>query len=85
MDEEKTKAIITIKDETHTIGNLLKTYIYEMIPDISFVGYQCVPHKQEMVLTIIHKASQEDLITLLEKVFRTLSKLFKFLKKMLMN
>ncbi|AJL34126.1 BA71V-H359L (j1L) [African swine fever virus] len=81
MDEEKTKAIITIKDETHTIGNLLKTCIYEMIPDISFVGYQCIPHKQEMVLTIIHKASQEDLITLLEKSIQNIIQIFQTLEK----
>lgn len=52
-----------------------------MIPDISFVGYQCVPHKQEMVLTIIHKASQEDLITLLEKSIQNIIQTFQILEK----
>ena len=44
---------ITIQNETHTLGNLLQSYVLELYPDINFVGYlQPHPLKDNIVLRI---------------------------------
>ncbi|MEL0212056.1 MAG: hypothetical protein VW891_16005, partial [Novosphingobium sp.] len=32
--------------------------VYELMPDISYVGYTCVPHEQMMKLTVSHAVSE---------------------------
>jgi DNA-directed RNA polymerase subunit L len=53
-DAERTTGVLTVADETHTIGNLLSRYVYELVPDISFVAYTCIPHEKRMQLKVVH-------------------------------
>jgi DNA-directed RNA polymerase subunit L len=48
------EGILRVKGETHTVGNLITRYCYELTPDISFCAYRCVPHEGEMRLTVRH-------------------------------
>jgi DNA-directed RNA polymerase subunit L len=51
------RGALSVKNETDTIGNLLARTIFEMVPDIGYVGYTCVPHERQMVLTVEHSVS----------------------------
>lgn len=59
-DGGRTKGILGIRDETDTIGNILARSVYELAPDISFVGYTCIPHESVMKLTVIHAVAEAD-------------------------
>ncbi|GFR90049.1 BA71V-H359L (J1L) [Elysia marginata] len=54
----RTKGVLGIRNETDTIGNLLTRSVYELMPDIAFVGYTCVPHEKMMKLTVCHAVSE---------------------------
>lgn len=51
------KGVLGVSNETDTIGNLLARAIYETKPDIGYVGYTCIDHEREMVLTVVHAVS----------------------------
>lgn len=59
-DGGRTKGILGVRDETDTIGNILARAVYETAPDISFVGYTCIPHESTMKLTVIHSVAEVD-------------------------
>lgn len=48
-------ATLIIENETHTIGHLLSTAIFETDPKISFVGYDDTALTTNIVLTMKHK------------------------------
>ena len=48
------KGVLSISNETDTIGNLLARIISESVPKIKYVGYTCIPHEKSMTLTIEH-------------------------------
>ena len=58
--EAGTKINIMIKNETHTIGNLIKRYAYEVYPDISYAGHTCVPHEEELKIYLVFSKPIED-------------------------
>jgi DNA-directed RNA polymerase subunit L len=47
------EGILQVPGETHTIGELLRRTIYELVPDIAYVAYTIVSH-DHMHLTIRH-------------------------------
>jgi len=57
-DGGRTKGVLGVAGETHTIGNLLARAVYELMPDIGYVGYTCIPHEGEMRLTVAHSVSE---------------------------
>ena len=57
-DDLRTKGVLGIRDETDTIGNLVSRSVYELMPDISYVGYTCIPHERMMKLTVAHAVSE---------------------------
>jgi DNA-directed RNA polymerase subunit L/DNA-directed RNA polymerase alpha subunit len=61
---------ITIQNETHTLGNLLQSYVLELYPEISFAGYlQPHPLKDHIVLRIGVDDNNIDTVTsILEKI-----------------
>ena len=46
------KYVISVKNETDTIGNLLARTIVDMVPDISECVYSCIDHEKTMRLTV---------------------------------
>ena len=61
---------ITIQNETHTLGNLLQSYVLELYPEINFVAYlQPHPLKDYIVLRIGVNDNNIDTVTsILEKI-----------------
>lgn len=59
-----------IPNETHTIGNLMKRYIYDLDPSIEYVNYRIVhPSKEEIVIDIKnHPNSKKICIDAIEKI-----------------
>lgn len=53
-DGPRTKGVLRVRGETDTIGNLLSRAVYELMPDIGYVGYTCVPHENTMQLVVAH-------------------------------
>lgn len=56
--EQELKGVLTVKNETDTVGNLLARVLYELTDDIQYVGYTCVPHEKEMTLTVVHPVGE---------------------------
>lgn len=56
-DEDRTKGVLGVRGETHTIGNLLSRSVSELMPDIGFAAYTCIPHEKMMRLTVRHAVS----------------------------
>ena len=54
----RTKGVLSVRDETSTIGHLLVRLIYEIKHDISYVGYTCAFHEKTMKLTVIHAVAE---------------------------
>lgn len=54
------KGVLVVKNETDTIGNLITRSIYEIMPDIGYVGYSCIPHKKMMELTVSHSVAEPE-------------------------
>jgi DNA-directed RNA polymerase subunit L len=54
------KGVLGVKNETDTVGRLLERSIYELMPDISYAGYTCVPHEKMMKLTVVHPVPDRD-------------------------
>lgn len=50
----RTRGVLSVKGETNTIGQLLRRYVYELVPDISYVNCTSVPHEKSMNLTVCH-------------------------------
>ncbi len=59
-DASRVKGILGVRDETDTIGNLLARSIYELMPDIGYVSYTCIPHEKMMKLTVAHAVSEPE-------------------------
>ena len=59
--------IRSTRKETHTIGNLLKRSIYELNPEIQFVGYKCNRHENVLKLVVRHNGPTEDISPLILK------------------
>ena len=61
---------ITIQKETHTLGNLLQSYVLELYPDINFAGYlQPHPLKDYIVLRIgVADNNIDTVTTILDKI-----------------
>jgi len=57
-DGFRTKGVLSVRNETDTIGHLLARSIYELMPDIGYVGYTCIPHEKTMRLTVAHVVSE---------------------------
>lgn len=57
-DGPRTKGVLGVRNETDTIGNLIARSVYELMPDIGYVGYTCVPHEKMMKLTVSHAVSE---------------------------
>ncbi|KAL0222388.1 hypothetical protein RCL1_002242 [Eukaryota sp. TZLM3-RCL] len=53
-------ALITIKDEDHTIGNLLQSDIAENNPNVVFVGYRA-PHPYVQQIELRIRMNEEEL------------------------
>lgn len=53
-----TKGVLGVRNETDTIGNLLARSVYELMPDIAYAAYTCVPHEKMMKLTVCHAVSE---------------------------
>ncbi len=51
---EKVTGVLVVKNETDTIGNLLTRTVCELIPEVGYAGYTCVPHEKQMQLRVIH-------------------------------
>lgn len=49
-----TLGTLQVPGETHTIGELLRRAVFDLVPDISFVGYTIVTHENQMIFTIRH-------------------------------
>ena len=60
-EENGAKAVLVVRNESSTIGNLLRRMLYELIPGIGYVGYTCTPHEREMRLTVVHSVGGEDI------------------------
>lgn len=59
-DVNRAKGILGVRDETDTIGNLLARSIFELMPDIGYVSYTCIPHEKMMKLTVAHAVSEPE-------------------------
>jgi hypothetical protein len=57
-DGPRTKGVLGVRNETDTIGNLIARSVYELMPDIAYVGYTCVPHENMVKLTVSHAVSE---------------------------
>lgn len=57
-DGPRTKGVLSVKNETDTIGNLLARSVFELMPDISYVGYTCIPHEKALKLTVAHPVAE---------------------------
>jgi DNA-directed RNA polymerase subunit L len=64
-DGPNTKGVLGVRNETDTIGNLIARSVYELMPDIGFVAYTCVPHEKMMRLTVSHAVSEPSEIELI--------------------
>ena len=60
-EDGRMKGVLGVKGETDTIGRLLERSVYELMPDISYVGYTCVPHEKMMKLTVAHSADRDEI------------------------
>lgn len=58
LDGPRSKGVLGVRNETHTIGGLLSRSVYELMPDIAYVGYTCVPHEKIMKFTVSHTVSE---------------------------
>jgi DNA-directed RNA polymerase subunit L len=72
------EGILLINNETHTIGELLKRSIYELIPDIINVKYIILSHEDKLKLTIQYK---EHVTKILIKALRHCISIFDSLQK----
>jgi hypothetical protein len=55
---KNTKGVLSVRNETDTIGVLLARSIYELMPDIGFVAQTCIPHEKMMRLTVCHSVAE---------------------------
>jgi len=67
--------ILRVHGETHTIGKMLTRSIYDLYPDIDYVGYVIQDHKNVMEVTINHTSS-EDIFATLSKALRNCISIF---------
>ena len=57
-DGSRMKGVLSIRNETNTIGNLIARSIYELMPDIGFTVHSCISHEKNMKLTVVHEVSE---------------------------
>jgi len=55
-----TKITIMVKGETHTLGILLKRYVYETYPEVGYVGHTQIPHEGELKIYLTINKSIAD-------------------------
>lgn len=72
------EGILIIKNETHTIGELLKRTIFELIPDIINIRYNVISHEDSLKLVIQYK---EHVTKILVKVLKYCISTFEILQK----
>ena len=70
-----------VPNESHTIGNLMKQYIYNLDPSIEYVNYRIIhPSKEEMVVDIKNHTDPKkicmDAITSIKKDLHTFESFF---------
>lgn len=46
------ESVLSVPNETYTIGELLRRYVYEIVPEISGVSYEVISHERRLVLTV---------------------------------
>ena len=56
-DKEKTKGVLSVRDETYTIGSVVARYVFELEPGIAFVSAVVVPHEKMLRITVSHAVS----------------------------
>jgi hypothetical protein len=59
-DGPRSKGVLSVRNETDTIGNLITRSVYEIMPEIGYVGYSCIPHEKYLKLTVAHAVSDPD-------------------------
>lgn len=57
-DGDRAQGVLGVPRETDTVGNLLARYVFELEPSVAYVGYTCVPHEDEMRLTVSHAVAE---------------------------
>lgn len=67
-DGPRTKGVLGVRNDpdagyglaaqTDTIGNLVARAVHELVPDVSFVGYTCVPHENALKITVAHAVAE---------------------------
>lgn len=72
------EGILIIKTETHTIGELIKRTIYELIPDIINIKYVVISHEDCLKITIQYK---EHVTKILVKALKYCMSTFELLQK----
>lgn len=57
------QGVLRIGGETHTIGKMLTRAVFDLMPDVSYVGDTRVEHENIMVLTVRHTEDIRKLVT----------------------
>lgn len=71
-----------IINESHTISNLLKEYIYQLNPDIELVNSECITVPDDkFYLNIIHNNSKKIILDAIDKIQSDLSNFNKQIQK----
>lgn len=54
LQEGLSEGILRVPGETYTVGELLRRAVYDLVPDIVFVGYLVIAHENRLELTVRH-------------------------------
>jgi DNA-directed RNA polymerase subunit L len=54
LENDLTEGILYIPGETYTIGEIIKRFVYENVPEIASISYHIVTHENKLVLSIRH-------------------------------
>lgn len=84
-DREAVKGTLSVPDETDTIGVLLKRAVYELTPDIHYVGYTAVRHERVMKLTLTHGVDDEDIRVILLRAVKHVFGIFDSIQRQVLT
>lgn len=78
----RTKAVLSVKGETVTVGYLIEVAVVDLNPNISYVAQSCIKHEGRMVVTLYHSVAEpeEAGLILLKATRRALSQVIQLEK-----
>lgn len=65
---------------TDTISHIITTYFFELNPGIEHVSSKCIPHESNIIITILHKLTDEDINKKIDSCFEHVDSVMKLLK-----